>query len=193
MEICQSRPNKRMLSDWFSAALQTSRKCGRYVKGKSMFKYILLSLSLVVGSVFAEPILDENKVREISVEFTEGYKNKDISVFEKYMYSGTKIVIDMDPEYNAGEKEISYEEYLKLAKMSMKMMRDIELFEEVLSITVDSKNNQATIEEKTTVLMDMMGMAYKDVSISKTTYGIIDGSIKVISTEEMLVSSGPAQ
>lgn len=22
-------PNKRMLSDWFSAALQTSRKCGR--------------------------------------------------------------------------------------------------------------------------------------------------------------------
>jgi len=24
-------PNKRMLSDWFSAALQTSRKCGRYV------------------------------------------------------------------------------------------------------------------------------------------------------------------
>ena len=23
--------NKRMLSDWFSAALQTSRKCGRYI------------------------------------------------------------------------------------------------------------------------------------------------------------------
>lgn len=22
--------NKRMLADWFSAALQTSRKCGRY-------------------------------------------------------------------------------------------------------------------------------------------------------------------
>ena len=25
------RANKRMLPDWFSAALQTSRKCGRYV------------------------------------------------------------------------------------------------------------------------------------------------------------------
>ena len=25
------KPNKRMLSDWFSAALQTSRKCGRYM------------------------------------------------------------------------------------------------------------------------------------------------------------------
>jgi len=23
--------NKRMLSDWFSPALQTSRKCGRYI------------------------------------------------------------------------------------------------------------------------------------------------------------------
>ena len=26
--------NNRMLSDWFSAALQTSRKCGRYAKGE---------------------------------------------------------------------------------------------------------------------------------------------------------------
>jgi len=25
----QKAPNKRILSDWFSAALQTSRKCGR--------------------------------------------------------------------------------------------------------------------------------------------------------------------
>jgi hypothetical protein len=25
----QTKFNKRMLSDWFSAALQTSRKCGR--------------------------------------------------------------------------------------------------------------------------------------------------------------------
>ncbi len=27
--------NKRMLSDWFSAALQTSRKCGLYDYGRN--------------------------------------------------------------------------------------------------------------------------------------------------------------
>jgi hypothetical protein len=27
--------NKRMLPDWFSAALQTSRKCGRYAQMES--------------------------------------------------------------------------------------------------------------------------------------------------------------
>src|SRR5690554_397798 len=30
MKINGQKLNKRMLSDWFSAALQTSRKCGRY-------------------------------------------------------------------------------------------------------------------------------------------------------------------
>lgn len=30
LTCCEKSPNKRMLSDWFSAALQTSRKCGRY-------------------------------------------------------------------------------------------------------------------------------------------------------------------
>lgn len=158
-----------------------------------MYKYLILSLAVFVGTVFAEPKLDESKVRQISKEITESVLNKDISVIEKYMYSGTKIVIDMDPEYNSGEKEISYDEYLKLAKMSMKIMGDIELFDEVLSITIDSERNQATIEEKTTVVMKMMGMDYEDVAISKTTYGVVEGKIKVISVEELLVSSGLVQ
>jgi hypothetical protein len=29
MKVSRNSLNKRMLSDWFSAALQTSRKCGR--------------------------------------------------------------------------------------------------------------------------------------------------------------------
>lgn len=31
LEHCEQPFNKRMLSDWFSAALQTNRKCGRKV------------------------------------------------------------------------------------------------------------------------------------------------------------------
>ncbi len=40
--------NKRMLSDWFSAALQTSRKCGRYSSMK-ILSVILLTMLFLTG------------------------------------------------------------------------------------------------------------------------------------------------
>ncbi len=46
---CRTKYNKRMLSDWFSAALQTSRKCGRL--GYLLMKYLsLLCLSFLLSS-----------------------------------------------------------------------------------------------------------------------------------------------
>ena len=37
-------PNKRMLSDWFSAALQTSRKCGRQGANQRRRKYTRIEM-----------------------------------------------------------------------------------------------------------------------------------------------------
>lgn len=43
--------NKRMLSDWFSAALQTNRKCGRYILLKKELKVTTGEwLAIVIGS-----------------------------------------------------------------------------------------------------------------------------------------------
>jgi hypothetical protein len=54
--VGKNAPNKRMLSDWFSAALQTIRKCRRYVAmddyGSALGSKIILSiLSLILKTV----------------------------------------------------------------------------------------------------------------------------------------------
>ena len=44
--------NKRILSDWFSAALQTSRKCGRYVsKENIMLKKFVFIITFLLASI----------------------------------------------------------------------------------------------------------------------------------------------
>ena len=152
-------------------------------------KLVLLTLIFTSISVFSEPVLDEAKVMAIGEEFREAVKNQDVSVFEKYLYPGSKIIIDMDPANNSGEKEIPYDDYMKILKMSLEMMKDAVIHDELLSISIDKENNQATIEEKTTAIVEMMGMKMEDVSINKTTYGIVKGEIKVIITQDQLVSN----
>lgn len=154
---------------------------------------VLIALLLVPGYVNADPTVDEATVKAISQEFTQAMKNGDISVFEKYMYPGSKIVVDMDPSNSSGQVDISYDQFMQLTEMAIGMMGDAEIHEEVISVTVDEKNNQATIKEKTSATIEMMGMKMRDVSIATTTYGVIDGQIKVLSTEDQLISSGPVE
>jgi len=156
-------------------------------------KLILLTLIFASGYVFSEPVLNEAKIKAIGEELKQAIKNQDISVFEKYLYSGSKIIIDLDPANNRGEKEVSYDEYMKLLKMSLKIMGDAVIHDELLTISIDKDKNEATVEEKTTAIIEMMGMKIEDVSITKTTYGVINGKIKVLISQDQLVSSGLAQ
>jgi len=154
---------------------------------------VLIALAFVPGYVNAEPVLDESTVKAISREMTGALMNNDVSVFKKYLYPGSKIVVDMDPANNTGQTEISYDEYMSLIEMAMPAMQNAEIFDELISISVDEARNQATIEEKTTAVVEMMGIRMKDVSINRTTYGVVDGRIKVLSSEDQLISIGPAE
>ena len=152
---------------------------------------LITCLVLWSGFAIAEPVLNEDTVKGISAELTLAAKNADMATFEKYLYSGSKIIVDLDPSLSAGEMEIAYDEYMAMLEMALPMMQDAELYAEILSISVDDKNNQATIREKTIMTADMMGMKIQDVSISETTYGVVRGEIKVLVGKEQLISSGP--
>ena len=156
-----------------------------------MNKLVLVSICLVLwsGIVSAEPVLDEDTVKGISAEFTQALKDADIAVFKKYLNAESKIVVDLDPSNSAGQMEISYDDYMGMMEMALPLMQDAEIQTEVVSISVDSESNQATIKEKTTAMMDMMGVKIKDVSVSETTYGIVGGQIKVLVATDQLISS----
>ena len=150
---------------------------------------VIVSLLLFSNYAAAEPKLTKDVVKAISVELTDAVKAGDISVFEKYLYPGSKIVIDMDPSPGAGEMELPYDQYMQILAMSLPMMKDAELHDETLSISIDDVNNQATIREKTTATIEIMGTKMQDVSINETTYGIVNGQIKVLTATDQLISS----
>ena len=160
-----------------------------------MYKAVFVMLALVMLPVHAqaEPVLDEETVKAISQEMLQAVKNGNFAPFQKYMYPGSKIVVDLDPSNSAGQTEISYDEFMSLTQMALGMMQGADIQDEVISISVDERRNQATIVEKTTTVLDMMGTRIRDVSVSETTYGVVDGQIKVLSTEDQLISSGPVQ
>ncbi len=158
-----------------------------------MKRLILVVIAFLPLSAFATPVVDEATVRAIAKEIAQGVRDTDISVLKKYLHPESRIVVDLDPALNSGKQEISYDEYMALTEMSFQFMAELELHDEVISVSVDEANNQATIEEKTIATVNMMGVKMQDVSLSKTTYGVIDGQIKVLYSEGELLSSGPVE
>ena len=154
---------------------------------------VLLALVVIPGTALAEPVVDEATVRAISKEFNKAIVNGDLSVFEKYMYPGSKITIDMDPAKDRGNMDISYDDFMQLTTMALEMMEGADVEDEVLSVSVDDASNQATVREKTTATVSMMGIKMRDVSIATTTYGVVNGQIKVLETQDELISSEAIQ
>ena len=154
-----------------------------------MKRLILVLVAVLPLSALANPVVDEATVRAISNEIADAVRNGDVAVFKKYLHPDSRIVVDLDPAINSGQQEIAYNEFMALTEMSMQAMESIDLHDEVISVSVDEAKNQATIEEKTIATVEMMGIKMKDVSLTKTTYGVIDGQIKVLSTEDNLISS----
>jgi hypothetical protein len=154
---------------------------------------VLICLVLWSGFAVAEPVLDEGTVKGISAEFKAAIQNADIGPFKKYLYAESRIIVDLDPSNSAGEMEISYADYMGMMEMALPMMQGSDIQDEVLSISIDKAANQATIKEKTTATMDIMGVKIRDVSVSETTYGVVDGEIKVLIAKDQLISSGPVE
>lgn len=158
---------------------------------KIMLALVVLVMSL--GQAIANPVVDKAAVMAISDEMTAATKSGDMSVFKKYLYPGTMIVVDMDPANSRGQMEIGYEDYMALLEMALGAMQNADIHEELISISIDQANNQATVEQKTTATLEMLGVKMRDVSVNKTTYGVVDGQIKVLHAEDQLISSGPVE
>ena len=66
------------------------------------FLPVLLVLIVLPVQVIAEPVLDKKTVKAITQEINRAIESKDMSVFEKYLYPGSKITVDMDPAEDRG-------------------------------------------------------------------------------------------
>ena len=155
-----------------------------------MFRFLILTLfSLVLAMPsFAETLLDKDNTAAINKEFMQAMKDKDLSIIRKYMYDGTKITVDLDPDENTGEKELTLEKYIDFTKRSIEKMGTSGVDVRLVSISFNEGRNQATLELKVKVVTKNMGSNFKFVSTKKTVLGIVDEEIKIISLKDHLIS-----
>lgn len=164
-----------------------------------MFKRLklLVLISCFSWAAYAEIVIDKESVLRINKESYQAILDGDISIIEKYIYPETKIIIDMDPEKNKGETEISYENYIKMAKATMSMIKNpgvnVDYSEEVLSVSLDEQKNQVTVLSKSTTVTEMMGFKLEDISEDEAVYGIVGDQIKLLRFKNQLISSSPIE
>ena len=145
-------------------------------------------LSTFSSSISAETLLTQEQAKKINKEFIEAMKAKDISIIRKYMYDGTKITVDLDPEKGKGEKELTLEKYIDFTKRSIEKMGPSGVDTQLISLTINEGRNQATITLKVKVVTKSMGNNFKFVSTKKTVLGIVDEEVKIISSKDHLIS-----
>ena len=133
---------------------------------------------------------DEKKLKAISTQFITALEEKNLRVVKKYLFPGSKITVDLDPAPGKGQRQISYQQYMKVAELSVGLLGDIEFQPEFISLEIDEARQQATVHEKLTATSYMHGRAKQEITLNKTTFGYINGQLKVLSTEDEIVSSG---
>jgi septum formation topological specificity factor MinE len=151
---------------------------------------ISLSATLLAftTSATAETLLNKEQAKKINKEFVEAMKAKDLSIIRKYMYDGTKITVDLDPEKGKGEKELTLEKYIDFTKRSIEKMGPAGIDTQLVSLSVNEGRNQATITLKIKVVTKNMGNNFKFVSTKKTVLGIVDEEVKILSSKDHLIS-----
>ncbi|WP_223787406.1 nuclear transport factor 2 family protein [Marinicella meishanensis] len=158
---------------------------------KKQYPVIGLVFGLMISHVNASQATQITKQQVIAINdsFVTGMREKDFSVYEKYLHESTLIYLDFEPGVDNKPVQVKLSEFKMLAQMSMRMTDDIQVDDEVLSVTVDRQNNQVTLVSKSTVTMDMMGTRVTDVSEGTTVFGLINGQIKILSVHSTLLSS----
>jgi len=155
-----------------------------------LLKTVVISMTAapVTFSLSAETLLNKEQAKEINKEFVEAMKAKDLSIIRKYMYDGTKITVDLDPEKGKGEKELTLEKYIDFTKRSIEKMGPSGIDTQLVSLAINEGRNQATITLKVKVVTKNMGNNFKFVSTKKTVLGIVDEEVKIISSKDDLIS-----
>ena len=159
---------------------------------KMFLRIIAVSLPAILlifsSFVSAETRLNKEQAKKINKEFVEAMKAKDVSIIRKYMYDGTKITVDLDPEKDKGEKELTLEKYIDFTKRSIEKMGPSGIDTQLVSLSINEGRNQATITLKIKVITKNMGNNFKFVSTKKTVLGIVDEEVKIISSKDHLIS-----
>ena len=155
-----------------------------------MYKILLLSsISLMLPAIVgARPILDQQQAESINQELMDAMRSKDVSIIRKYMFDGTEIIVDLDPDKDAGEKELTLEKYIDFTNRSIDKMGVSGVDVRLLAITLNEGRNQATIDVKVKVVTKNMGNNFQFVSTKQTILGVVDEEIKVISSKDHLIS-----
>lgn len=149
---------------------------------------VALSAVACASAPLAVPKLDEATVRSIVGEIVEAFGQRDLDVVKAYLYPGTTIVLDLDPTGGTEPVKIDHDRYLFMLEMGMGVLEDSDIQHEILKVEMNDSSNTALVEGRATTVADILGVRVHEETISKTTYGIVNGEIKVLSIFSRVLS-----
>lgn len=152
----------------------------------------LLVLLAVPATGMTAEALTRSAILLINAEINSAWAEGHFKTVERFYAPDARIVVDLDPAPGSGSAEMNVDGLVKMTETSMALMQAPSIHDEVLRLDIGPAGKRAVLETRTTATMTMMGMRLQDVSRSRTTFGLVDGAIRILSQEDEILSSGPA-
>ncbi|MFC3192827.1 nuclear transport factor 2 family protein [Marinicella sediminis] len=150
-----------------------------------------LLMGLLMSPLSSAQTTEITKERVIAIHesFIQAMHNRDFSVYEPFLFEGTQVYVDLDPAPDNELQKLALKDFRQLAEMSLQMVEELNIEDELLTIEINASGDQATLISKSTIQMSMLGTEVTEVSRGTTVYGLIDGAIKILSISDEIIST----
>ncbi len=149
----------------------------------------LMGLMITQWSQSHAAEINTKDVIAIHESFIDAIKDRDFTVYEKYLHKDTKIFVDLDPAPGNELQRIELDEFKELALMSLQLADEIDVVEDLIKVDHNKQNNEVAIYSRSTVNMTMMGTHITEIAEGITVYGVREGSIKILSISDQVIES----
>lgn len=153
---------------------------------------LLLAVALVPGLAVAADALTEAAVLRVNAAINAAFEDGDFEALSHYYAPDARLIVDLDPAPGRGQSPLDLDGLMKMTETGMALMENARIHDEVLALRIEPNGTRAVLETRSIATMTMMGMRLQDVSLSTTTFGLVNGELRIVAQEDEIVSSGPA-
>ena len=151
----------------------------------------LLLLALLPSMLFAADGPDESGVRQALAAYAEALEQADFEAWSLHFDEDSAITMDMDPQPERGMRELTYEQFLQVAKIGVEGLENASVEQTLSALERDPESGDLLVTLTTRVESDLMGMRMEKVTAADIRFNQVNGVLHIVSYAEEVLRSGP--
>lgn len=156
-------------------------------------KALLPALLIIANVAIAEGGPTEAQVHEAVEQARLALEAGDFPAWAQYFTEDSDIIMDMDPLPERGQRELDYDTFLGVGKISLNGLENPAVTQEIESLERDPETGDLLLTLVTKLESDLLGMRMEDVTRSETRYALQEDKLIVLSYSEEVLRAGPVQ